>query len=709
MKSSKNILIITIYLSIIVTSISIKFNEEEIDFIEFMKEKKLKMPESEPIKSKAIMVLGLTGTGKSTLVNYLNGIDLKCVYDQDKARWILDLQSVNKTLPGGFRIGHKQSSETFYPAGYSPEFKDFTYIDNPGFKDTRDFKVEILTGFLREKITQNVTNLKFLLLLTHDDLKIRGQQFRSSIKSFSNFLGIFDENVENLSKSIGIIVTRVENNDESDIQMKKALKKLIELTLDDEKNSNKLSLNEEIVFREIVENSQIEIFSNPKKHGLISRDQSDQILLLIDRLIYAEKNKLKLRVRVDIEYESKLLNYTNCHFELFKKDLKQTIQNAVIKYFETSKKNNYQDYLQVFKHLESIKNRTNNKIDFESFINDIDEVFLSKTEKNDISSKKIIFNFLFQILPKGSNQYFQDIINWDDINTKIDHYLMNIIQYFKLQYKNFQTNLKSLLLENLSYLFSSNLNKTFYITDLKFIQIQLNIIKTSFEKNKHNFNLFINEMNVQILNKEEKENILRNKKILDHFNTLMPKVDAIRFDIETISESLVNKIHSLLTELQHYYEEKSFYNQKDGYYFYGHFGKISEILKKINQDDDIKNLKYVKIFCTNSFDFDTNYSINKERYSDHSPNLIIISPKILVTEDLVVDLSCDKIPGYPDNKEKAKNATEFGAKGDDGEPGLPGYNGGNFYILTNYFNDSNMLHFISNGGPGGPGQEGFYI
>jgi len=603
------------------------------------------------------MVLGLTGTGKSTLVNYLNGIDLKCVYDQDKARWILDLQSVNKTLPGGFRIGHKQSSETFYPAGYSPEFKDFTYIDNPGFKDTRDIEVEILNGFLREKITQNVTNLKFLLLLTHDDLKIRGQQFRSSIKSFSNFLGIFDENVENLSKSIGIIVTRVENNDESDIQMKKALKKLIELTLDDEKNSNKLSSNEEIVFREIVENNQIEIFSNPKKHGLISRDQSDQILLLIDRLIYAEKNKLKLRVRVDIEYESKLLNYTNYHFELFKKDLKQTIQNAVIKYFETSKKNNYQDYLQVFKHLESIKNRTNNKIDFESFINDIDEAFLSKTEKNDISSKKIIFNFLFQILPKGSNQYFQE----------------------------------------------------FYITDLKFIQIQLNIIKTSFEKNKHNFNLFINEMNVQILNKEEKENILRNKKILDHFNTLMPKVDAIRFDIETISESLVNKIHSLLTELQHYYEEKSFYNQKDGYYFYGHFGKISEILKKINQDDNLKNLKYVKIFCTNSFDFDTNYSINKERYSDHSPNLIIISPKILVTEDLVVDLSCDKIPGYPDNKEKAKNATEFGAKGYDGEPGLPGYNGGNFYILTNYFNDSNMLHFISNGGPGGPGQEGFYI
>ena len=93
--------------------------------------------------------------------------------------------------------------------------------------------------------------------------------------------------------------------------MKKALKKLLKLTLDDEKISNKLSSNEEIVFREIIENDQIEIFSNPKKQGLISRDQSKQILLLIDRLIYAEKNKLKLRVRVDIEYESKLFNYTN--------------------------------------------------------------------------------------------------------------------------------------------------------------------------------------------------------------------------------------------------------------------------------------------------------------------------------------------------------------------------------------------------------------
>ena len=54
--------------------------------------------------------------------------------------------------------------------------------------------------------------MKFLLLLNHKDLTERGQQFRESIKAFSDFLGVFnngsDEELLNLSSSIGIVITK---------------------------------------------------------------------------------------------------------------------------------------------------------------------------------------------------------------------------------------------------------------------------------------------------------------------------------------------------------------------------------------------------------------------------------------------------------------------------------------------------------------------
>ena len=83
------------------------------------------------------MILGLTGTGKSTLVNYLNEFPLVCV--KRKMKWILELETLNLSFPGGFSIAKIENSghsQTFLPASFTPQHEDFTYIDDPGFKDT---------------------------------------------------------------------------------------------------------------------------------------------------------------------------------------------------------------------------------------------------------------------------------------------------------------------------------------------------------------------------------------------------------------------------------------------------------------------------------------------------------------------------------------------------------------------------------------------
>ena len=95
--------------------------------------------------------------------------------------------------------------------------EEFSLIDNPAFKDNHCPAIEIGRGYFREKITSNVNDLKFLLLVEDSDLRNgRGQQFRDTIRHFSNFIGLLDQDfddkkVGNLSDSIGIIINKVDN------------------------------------------------------------------------------------------------------------------------------------------------------------------------------------------------------------------------------------------------------------------------------------------------------------------------------------------------------------------------------------------------------------------------------------------------------------------------------------------------------------------
>ena len=137
-----------------------------------------------------------------------------------------------------------------------------------------------------------------------------------------------------------------------------------------------------------------------------------------------------------------------------------------------------------------------------------------------------------------------------------------------------------------------------------------------------------------------------------------------------------------------------------------HFVNISQVMNYVNNNREIKNLKHLIIHATHSFIFDNDLKISNETYETDGPDLVVISPKVVIEKHINLDLSCHHVPYFPDGKEKADDGKDFGENGEDGKPGLPGYNGGNLVIISGMIFNFSKLNFISNAGKGGPGQNG---
>ena len=409
-------------------------NKTKIDIVEFIKNGGSKCSSS---KNNAIMVLGLTGTGKSTLINYLNGVQLVCKKNAKNA-WILDLLKENSSLPCGFEIGNTTASKTLYPAVYSPEDKDFSYIDNPGFKDNRNFGVEIANAFFREQITHEVQQLKFLLLLTQQDIGLRGQQFRESIKAFSSFIGMFDdsaiENMIHLSKSIGIVVTRVENEGENDKHMIKILSESLSEILDGEKEADKLSKNEEVVFRYVIENN-VEIFSNPKKAIILNDEQSIQIIMMINRLEYVSKPDAKLRPRIDPSSIPALIVYLQTENEKWDASFTQQLKNISNEFYNKNARifQNAADASIVYKKIEEFETVLSEKTDYHSLIKSSDKDILDANKRHELTYSRDIIDFFINSLPYDPVNSFIKKKNDIDLISHLESLKQKMFTYAKNQ------------------------------------------------------------------------------------------------------------------------------------------------------------------------------------------------------------------------------------------------------------------------------------
>ena len=536
-----------------------KFYEKDVvEFIEEGRKEMNTLYENNFNQKKIIMVMGLTGTGKSTLINYLNGIPLVCIKVKDK--WIIDLESENVTLPGGFRIGHGTKSETLYPSVYSPPDKDFTYVDNPGFVDTRGFGVEIANGFFREQITKSVTELKFLLLITHPDLKLRGQQFRDSIRGFSNFLGVFDDDdTKMVSKSIGIIVTRVENDGDTDEEMKEILKeKLIEI-LKEEKDSNRITNNEDLIFNMILSDSQLEIFSNPKVKGPVNDFQSKQIFTLIEKLKFINKDEAKVHIRIAENYLPQLRAYMDDQFLKFEQKIETELTEFVNEYYRKTLRNSDDPVSTAvaYKTLNEFILKASHKTSFEAFIDSINDEIVNQTEKKNFLLKKTVLNYFIQIIPVKHKQVYISDKQWISVNliTRLKNLINELINNFDKQYKTFEQTVDNALTKFLTDYFAKSMHNLNEVKKATLIYSNLNdfIIKST---KTSTFMSFMSSLNNEIVSQNQKEDLLSKRTKLQTFIDILPDNLKQTYSSEKqwISVNLISKIKNQMDQLIIYFD-----------------------------------------------------------------------------------------------------------------------------------------------------------
>ena len=164
----------------------------------------------------AVIVLGNTGAGKSTFVNYLLGCDM--IQKTPKELGIKGLKKVVvvKSKSEGGRcdeimpIGHSKTSKTFMPQiATDPSNPLLAYCDCPGFLDNRGAEINIANAVNIKRALQTAKLVKVLILINyHSLLADRGRGLTDMLNLCTQLFGS-TENLMRYQEALLLGVTQV--------------------------------------------------------------------------------------------------------------------------------------------------------------------------------------------------------------------------------------------------------------------------------------------------------------------------------------------------------------------------------------------------------------------------------------------------------------------------------------------------------------------
>ncbi len=158
-----------------------------------------------------VLVMGNTGSGKSTLINHLIGNKLE---EKQNSHGYMRWYRVSGDNAPGPKISEKLSSETLYPQVYRSRMDNdtFFYCDLPGFQDNRSKTTKIWTHVARDlavKISKEVVSI--IIVISDEELAAsRGENFKILNKILTETLSLGSD--FNIPASINIVLTTTNGN-----------------------------------------------------------------------------------------------------------------------------------------------------------------------------------------------------------------------------------------------------------------------------------------------------------------------------------------------------------------------------------------------------------------------------------------------------------------------------------------------------------------
>ena len=144
-----------------------------------------------------VLVLGVTGSGKSTLVHSLVG---KKMMANDK----YGLDVIDGLLPG-FSIGHGLDSSTTIPNSYYDPNTNLVYWDCPGFMDSRGQGQEIVNSFAIDQIFSEPSRVKILFVI--QDSEFQNERGWPVIARLKKIISLVPDKRQ-LKQGLSLIVTQ---------------------------------------------------------------------------------------------------------------------------------------------------------------------------------------------------------------------------------------------------------------------------------------------------------------------------------------------------------------------------------------------------------------------------------------------------------------------------------------------------------------------
>jgi energy-coupling factor transporter ATP-binding protein EcfA2 len=157
-------------------------------------------------KKDVVILLGNTGTGKSTLSKFLRRDPTLKIEKNSGRRWIF--------TDGENKIGSKSSqvSKTLYPNVDVDDETGVQVVDCAGFQDTRSPEFDLLAGFFNKKLLDSSGKVKIVLVENYFNVQQNGNRnsFTQALQQTANLIGA---NFNSFNGSFGLVATKVYNPD----------------------------------------------------------------------------------------------------------------------------------------------------------------------------------------------------------------------------------------------------------------------------------------------------------------------------------------------------------------------------------------------------------------------------------------------------------------------------------------------------------------